>query len=215
MNTNNTSTDTFNSVYFSMFSLLLKLVVVMVVCMPWPVKAQGLPTSASLVNITVLNGNLRCDGQGVIIDAKGIIATNKHIIGDKPDHIYVALPNGQTFEAEVIQNSKDQDDLALIKVYTPSPLPVMSLADSSQIEIGNPVLALAQKRTGEIIQVYREAATNKVAIMEVNIPLSSGDSGGAIINEDGSLVGIIMANHAKDHGKSYAIASNKIKELLQ
>jgi S1-C subfamily serine protease len=195
-----------------MFSLIIKLVVVTVVCMPWSVMAQGLPTSASLVNITVLNGNLRCDGQGVIIDSKGIIATNKHIIGDKPDHIYVALPNGKTFEAEVIQNSKDQDDVSLIKVYTPSALPVMSLADSSQIEIGNPVLALAQKRSGEIIQVYREVATNRVAIMEVNIPLNSGDSGGAIINKDGSLVGLIMANHAEDHGKSYAIASNKIRQ---
>ncbi len=157
-------------------------------------------------------------GQGIIIDSSGIIATNKHIIGEAPQHVYVRLAGGETFEAKVVHISRT-DDLALVKIAAPLPLRAMALGDSSQLRIGNRVLAFAnptlnkeRQRTGEIIQVYTEVSTNTVAIMEVNIQLKPGDSGGPIVNEQGLLLGLIMANQISDRSRSYAIASNKIQQ---
>ncbi len=180
------------------------------------IKAVDTPTLQTHNGKNAMGAEQRC-GQGIIIDSSGIIATNKHIIGNAPQHIYVMLAGGRTFEAKVIQNS--QEDLVLIKIEAPFPVPAMSLADSSQAQIGNPVLAIAnasfnphRKQSGEIIQVYREASSNTVAILEVNIRLNPGDSGGPILNQQGLLLGLIMANQKSDTTKSYAIASNKIEE---
>ncbi len=168
-------------------------------------------------NGKVAVGALQRSGQGIVIDPSGIIATNRHIVGANPQHIYVRLADGQVFEAVIIQNSRD--DLALIKIKTPLPLRAITLGDSSQLQIGNTVLALAnsnlnpqRKLRGEIVQLYTEVATNTVAILQVSIPLHPGDSGGPIINEDGLLMGLIMANQISDKTKSYAIASNKIQQ---
>ena len=158
----------------------------------------------------------RC-GQGVIIDPSGIIATNKHIVGEAPQHIYVMLAGGRKFEAKVVQNS--QTDLALIKIDAPSPLRAVALGDSSRIQVGNRVHAFAnagsnpqREKSGEVIQVYAEKSSNTAAILEVNIRLKPGDSGGPILNEQGLLLGLIMANQISDTTKSYAIASNKIQQ---
>ena len=167
-------------------------------------------------NGTIAMGSEQRSGQGIIIDPAGIIATNKHIIGNAPQHIYVKLLGGRTFEAKIIQNS--QADLTLLKINAPFPLPAITLGDSSQIQIGNRVLAFAnaglnpqQEQNGEVIQLYREVPSDTVAILEVNIRLKPGDSGGPILNEQGLLLGLIMANQISDATKSYAIASNKIR----
>lgn len=157
-------------------------------------------------------------GQGIIIDATGIIATNRHIIGPAPQSIQVRLSDGRKYEATLVQNSPTED-LSLIKINADSTLRAMALADSSLAQIGNRVRALANAgagleapKDGEIIQIYREAASDKIAILEVNIRLKSGDSGGPIFNEEGLLVGLIMANQISDNSKSFAIASNKIRQ---
>ena len=194
------------------------------------IKASGQNLETSLVDITAvdaealhdrngrasLGAEQRC-GQGVIIDPAGIIATNKHIVGDAPRHIYVMLAGGKTFEAKVIENSNT--DLTLIKIDAPFPLRAMVLGDSSQVQIGNRVLAFAnaglnpeRKKSGEVIQVYTERSSNVPAILEVNIPLKHGDSGGPILNEQGLLLGLIMANQISDASKSYAVASAKIQQ---
>lgn len=159
----------------------------------------------------------RC-GQGVIIDPSGIIVTNKHVVGDLPQYVYVTLADGKTLEAEVVRNSL-KDDLAFLKIDAPFPLRAMALGDSSQVQIGNRVFAFAnaaldsqRERSGEVVQVYREASSDAVAILQVNIPLKPGDSGGAIVNEQGLLMGLIMANQISDRSKSYAIAANRIQQ---
>ena len=157
-------------------------------------------------------------GQGIIIDPTGIIVTNRHIVGDVPEHIYVMLTDGTTYDAKIIENSPNAD-LSLIKVNAPYPLRAVALADSSHVQIGNHVHAFAnaelntqRKYSGEIIQVYRETSSDTVAILAFNIPLKPGDSGGPIVDEQGLLLGLIMANQKSDPSKSYAIASNKIQQ---
>ena len=155
-------------------------------------------------------------GQGIIIDPAGIIATNRHIIG-QARHIYVVLSGGKTFEAKVLLNSKAY--LCLIKIDAPLPLRAISLADPSEIHIGSNVIAIANAglnlqriRGGQIIRVFKEIPSNSVELLEMNIPLRPGDSGGPILNEDGSLLGLIMGKQISDPGKSYAIASSRIQQ---
>lgn len=155
-------------------------------------------------------------GQGIIINADGIIATNRHIIVNA-QHIYVLLSDGKTFEANLLRNSKA--DLCLIKINAPYPLRAISLADSSEIQIGNNVIAIANAgfnpqrvKDGQVINVFKATSSNNVELLEMNIPLKPGDSGGPILNEDGSLLGLIMGKQISDPSKSYAIASNMIQQ---
>lgn len=155
-------------------------------------------------------------GQGIIIDSAGIIATNRHIIGNA-QHIYVALSGNKIFEATVLLNS--QADLCLIKINAPFPLRAISLADSSDIQIGRNVIAVGNAgfnpqriQGGQVINVFKGVSSNNVELLEMNIPLKPGDSGGPILNEQGSLLGLIMGKQVSDPTKSYAIASNRIQQ---
>ena len=155
-------------------------------------------------------------GQGIIIDSTGIIVTNRHVIGHAT-HIDVMLSDRKVIEAKVLRNS--QADLCLIKVDSPDPLRAVSLADSSVVQKGLKVIAIANAgfnpqriRGGEVINVFRGASSNTIEILEMNIPLRPGDSGGPILNEQGSLLGLIMGVQISDPNKSYAIASNRIQQ---
>ena len=179
------------------------------------VKAVDAPALHSQNGKTGIGSEVRY-GQGIIIDSDGIIATNKHIIGNA-QHIYVMLSGGKIFEASVLRNS--QADLCLIKINAPYPLRAISLADSSDIQIGNNVIAIANAGFnlqrilgGQIIKVFKESASNNVEVLETNITLKPGDSGGPILNEEGSLLGLIMGKKISDPSKSYAIASSKIQQ---
>ena len=155
-------------------------------------------------------------GQGIIIDSDGIIVTNKHIIGNAR-HIYVMLSGGKIFEATVLRNS--QEDLSLIKINAQYPLRAISLADPSDIHIGNNVIAIANSGFnlqrilgGQIIKVFKASSSDNVEVLETNITLKPGDSGGPILNEEGSLLGLIVGKQISDPSKSYAIASSRIQQ---
>ncbi len=155
-------------------------------------------------------------GQGIIIDPAGIIATSKHIIGNA-QHIYAMLAGGRTFEAKVIHAS--EADLCFLKIDVPFTLSAITLADASQAQAGTPVFGLAnaylnaeRRLNGQIIKLFKEEPSNNIGLIEMEMTLHPGDSGGPILNEQGSLVGLIMGNQKSDTTKSYAIASNKIQE---
>jgi S1-C subfamily serine protease len=179
------------------------------------IKAVDAPALHSENGKTAMGSEIRL-GQGIIIDPDGIIVTNRHIIGNAR-HIYVALAGGKTFEANVLQNS--QADLCLIKINAPLPLKAISLADPSEIQIGKNVIAFANAglnspriRGGQVIKIFKEISSNNVELLEMNIPLKPGDSGGPILNEEGSLLGLIMGKQISDPTKSYAIASSRIQQ---
>lgn len=179
------------------------------------IKAVDAPALHTQNSKTAVGSEIRY-GQGIVIDSTGIIATNRHIIGNAL-HIYVKLAGGKTFEANVLSNS--QADLCLIKIEAPLPLRAISLADPSGLQIGSNVIAFAnagfnpqRKRGGQVINIYKEISSNNVELLEMNIPLKPGDSGGPILNEEGSLIGLILGKRISDPSKSYAIASSRIQQ---
>jgi S1-C subfamily serine protease len=154
-------------------------------------------------------------GQGIIIDANGIIVTSKHIIGHA-QHIYVLLSNGKIVEANLLSQSKA--DLCLLKISVPYTLRAIPLANPSELHVGSPVIAITNAgvdpqrvRGGKIIEVFKGTSSD-AEVIEMNIPLKPGDSGGPILNPEGSLLGLIMGKRISDPSKSYAIALNLIQQ---
>ncbi len=179
------------------------------------IKAVDAPTLHSENGKIGIASEVR-NGQGIILDSEGVIATNRHIIGNA-QHIFVVLSGGKTFEANVLRNS--QADLCLIKINAPFPLRAISLADPSEIQTGSKVTAIANAGLnpqrvmgGQIIKIFTGKFSSDAELLEMDITLKPGDSGGPILNEEGSLLGLIMGKQISDPSKSYAIASNRIQQ---
>jgi S1-C subfamily serine protease len=179
------------------------------------IKAIDAPALHLQHNMIGIDSEIRY-GQGIIIDPAGIIATNRHII-DNALHIYVTLPGRKTFEAFVLH--KAQTDLCLIKINAPFRLKAVSLANSSELQTGKNIIAIANThlsapriKDGRIIQVFKAVSSNKVELLETNVTLKPGDSGGPILNTKGKLLGLIMAEKHSDPSKSYAVASSRIQQ---
>lgn len=155
-------------------------------------------------------------GAGIIIDPSGIIVTNTHIIINAP-HILVSLSNGKVLEAKVLLVG--EGDFSLIKIESPTKLRAIPWADSSQARLGEPIMAYGssdlnrQSMLGGIITGLIESkSTGYVELLELNLNLYQGDSGGPILDQNGQLLGLVMGKEKNEDRKSYAIASNKIRQ---
>ncbi len=155
-------------------------------------------------------------GSGVIIDSEGIIVTNTHIIANA-GHIYVGLSDGQILEAKRVYSS--DADFSFLKVDPPYPLTAIAWADSSLAPVGTPILALTNTDDnqehilgGEITNLIDGQTSNNVELFELNLNLIQGDSGGPLLDNQGNLLGLIMAKRLDEANKTYAIASNKIQQ---
>jgi serine protease DegS len=148
----------------------------------------------------------RALGSGVIIDSSGHIITNYHVI-DKADTINVQLADGRVTRATVVGGDPDSD-LALLSI-TLKDLPVMPLGRSDQLQVGDAVLAignplgLSQTVTHGIVSATGRSQLG-VAIFEnfiqTDAAINAGNSGGALINSRGELIGINTAVLNKSGG---------------
>ena len=93
------------------------------------------------------------------------------------------------------------------------------MANSSEIRIGNKITAFANAElnpqrivNGQVVKIFKGQSSNNVELLEMNLRLQPGDSGGPILNEEGYLLGLIMGKQISDPSKSFAIASNVIKQ---
>ena len=155
-------------------------------------------------------------GAGIIIDPSGIIVTNTHLVINAP-RILVGLSNGKIFEATVVFAS--ESDFSFIKINPPYTLKAIAWADSSQVQLGEPIIALGNSDLnnqsilgGEITSLLESMSNNTIELLEVNLNLYQGDSGGPILDRQGRLLGLIMGKRKSQDRKSYAIASNKIRQ---
>jgi S1-C subfamily serine protease len=165
-------------------------------------------------------GSYHTQGSGVIIGSDGVIVTNTHIVNNAP-HIFVGLSDGTVLEARIVYSS--DADFSFLKIDPPYPLQAISWADSSLAQIGTAVIALSNAEDGQqhivggaITGLIDGVTSNNVELIELNLDLYHGDSGGPLLDEQGDLLGLITAKRIDKDNKSYAIASNKIQqEYLQ
>ncbi len=165
-------------------------------------------------------------GSGVIISDEGYIVTNNHVIEDAND-IEVTLDDKRTYEAELI-GTDPSTDLALIKIKAPD-LKAMKFADSDNARVGEWVLAvgnplsLTSTVTAGIISAKGrniEILENRYAIesfIQTDAAVNPGNSGGALVNTNGDLVGIntaIITKSGRYEGYSFAVPSNLVKKVV-
>lgn len=162
-------------------------------------------------------------GSGVIVDATGQIVTNHHVIADA-DSIRVQLADGRVGEASIVGRDPDTD-LALLRVRL-NGLPVMPLGRSDQLKVGDVVLAignpigLSQTVTQGIVSATGRGQLGVATFenfIQTDAPINVGNSGGALINSRGELVGINTAVIAKNlgvEGIGFAIPVNLVRGVI-
>ncbi len=165
-------------------------------------------------------------GSGVIIDAaKGYVVTNNHVV-DNATTIKVQLSDGRRFDAKVV--GKDpRSDIALIQIQDPKNLTAIKLADSDALRVGDYTVAignpfgLGETVTSGIVSALGRSGLNVENyenFIQTDAAINRGNSGGALVNLNGELIGINTAILAPDGGNigiGFAIPSNMVKNLTE
>jgi S1-C subfamily serine protease len=166
-------------------------------------------------------------GSGIIFDPRGYILTNYHVIADTTDlRASVFGDREKAYPCEIVTADPNQD-LAVLKIDTPYSLPKATLGNSDMLEAGDEVLAigcpfnLEQSVTHGVVSDTKRSVTidgrSYKDLIQTDAAINSGNSGGALINESGEVVGINVAIYAPSKvycGVGFAIPVNQAKLLL-
>jgi serine protease Do len=159
-------------------------------------------------------------GTGFLIDSKGFILTNHHVI-DGADRILVRLTDGTTLRAERVGSDPDTD-IALIKVESPRPMPYATLGDSDTLRVGEWVCAignpLAYEHTvtvGVVSYVGRKLFDMSLDnYIQTDAAINFGNSGGPLINARGEVIGINAAISSRASNIGFAVPINQASAIL-
>jgi len=162
-------------------------------------------------------------GSGVIVDEAGHIVTNQHVIANA-DSIHVQLADGRVADARIVGRDPDTD-LAVLKIDL-TPLPVAVFGRSDQLRVGDVVLAignpigLQHTVTHGIVSATSRQQLGIAPLedfIQTDAPINFGNSGGALIDSSGALVGINTAIVAKNigvEGIGFAIPVNMVRGVM-
>ncbi|TET47441.1 MAG: PDZ domain-containing protein [Dehalococcoidia bacterium] len=166
-------------------------------------------------------------GSGFIYSSEGHVLTAHHVI-DKLDEIYVIIPDGKVFPADVV-GSCAFSDVAVLKIDDISGIEPPTMADSSKIKVGDPVAAIGSPfdlaeslNAGIISQMNRfadieyDGQTRWVAnLIQFDAAVNFGNSGGPLFDSDGGVIGLVIARVGPEEGDGiyYAVSSNKVRRV--
>ncbi len=169
-------------------------------------------------------------GSGVIIDSRGYIVTNDHVVNGEQS-ITAVLSNGKSLQAQLV-GEDTADDLAIVKITPPSNMAVVSIGDSSKLTVGQEVLAIGnplgitETVTNGIVSALNRSVAESASVtingaIQTDAPINPGNSGGALINLQGQFVGIPTLaatdteTNTQANGIGYAIPSTTIEKVIQ
>ncbi|MCG3163151.1 MAG: Periplasmic pH-dependent serine endoprotease DegQ [Acidobacteria bacterium] len=164
-------------------------------------------------------------GSGVIITKDGYVLTNFHVI-DGAEEIRVELANNRGYDAKVI-GADQRSDLAVLKIAA-NDLPMLTLGDSDRVRVGDVVLAvgnplgIGQTVTAGIISAKGRTTGlsdgSFESFLQTDAPINQGNSGGALVNTPGELVGInsqIISPTGGNIGIGFAIPANMARSVAE
>ncbi len=165
-------------------------------------------------------------GSGVIISPDGYIISNNHVI-ERASNLEVTLNDNRIYTAEVV-GTDPKTDIALLKIEAEDALPYIPFADSDAVKIGQWVLAvgnpfnLTSTVTAGIISAkardLNEFDNNPQSFIQTDAAVNRGNSGGALVNTSGALVGIntaITSETGSYVGYSFAVPSNTARKVIE
>jgi serine protease Do len=153
-------------------------------------------------------------GTGIIIDPRGYIVTNFHVVEDV-NSLRVRLADGTTAAGKIVARDHDSD-LALLKIDVNRPLPTMPLGTASDLMVGETVVAIGNAygyehtvSVGVVSAINRDVTLNKEmsykSLIQTDASINPGNSGGPLLNVHGELVGVNVAIRAGAQGIGFAI----------
>jgi serine protease Do len=162
-------------------------------------------------------------GSGVIVDERGFVVTNAHVVGDAA-RVQVRLANGSTVEAQVLAIERDCD-LAVLRLKTDKKLPALKLGKAQDLMVGETVIAIGNPfgytntvSTGIISALDRELGMPSgivlTGLIQTDASINPGNSGGALINMDSELIGINVALRDGARGIAFAINAGTVQKVL-
>ncbi|WP_452223001.1 trypsin-like peptidase domain-containing protein [Lacinutrix chionoecetis] len=163
-------------------------------------------------------------GSGVIISPDGYIITNNHVIDDS-ENLSVTLNDNRTLQATIV-GTDPKTDIALLKIESDEILPYTTFGDSDTAKIGEWVLAvgnpfnLTSTVTAGIISAKSRdlSGDSSQSFIQTDAAVNPGNSGGALVNANGELIGIntaITSQTGSYIGYSFAVPSNIAKKVIQ
>ena len=214
-----------------------------------PVTAHGAPIDPGVAISQVEPGMVQVttavdfqgvvgNGTGIVLSPDGVVLTNHHVIQGANTITANSLGTGQVFDADVVGYDRD-DDIAVLQLRGASGLPVAPLGDSNTVALGDPVLTLGNANgTGNPLTHEQGAVTalgraidaedeltgsshNLGGLIESSTNLKSGDSGGALVNGAGHVVGLNAAatynfrmdGESTPGGQGFAIPINRALDI--
>ncbi|MEW6096116.1 MAG: DegQ family serine endoprotease [bacterium] len=159
-------------------------------------------------------------GSGVIVDSRGYILTNNHVVKGA-DEIQVTLLDGRKFKGKVV-GTDPKTDLALIKVDAKDNLPSARLGDSDEVKIGNWAIAIGNpfglEHTMTVGVISAKGRAIGVAeyedLIQTDASINPGNSGGPLVNIRGEVIGINTAIVAGGQGIGFAIPINMARKII-
>lgn len=161
-------------------------------------------------------------GSGVIISPDGYIVTNNHVIAHA-SQLTVTMNNNKTFEASVV-GTDPNTDIALLKIEAEGPLPYLAFGDSDNLRLGEWVLAvgnpfnLTSTVTAGIVSAKARDLGRNQSFIQTDAAVNPGNSGGALVNTNGDLIGIntaITSQTGAYIGYSFAVPSNIARKIVE
>ncbi len=164
----------------------------------------------------------RAAGSGVIVDARGYILTNNHVVENAAE-VEVRLSDDRKFKATLVGRDA-RTDLAVLKVESPGgPLPVATLGDSDKLRVGQWAIAIGnpfgldRTVTAGIISATGRSHVGVAtyeAFIQTDASINPGNSGGPLLNLDGRVVGINTAIVSSGQGIGFAIPINMARDVM-
>ena len=179
--------------------------------------------SSDLFTMGPSNNRVNGMGTGIIIDPRGYIVTNQHVVEDV-NVIRVRLADGTTTNATVVSRSR-MVDLALLKVNVGRKLAIMPLGTAKDLMVGETVIAIGNAygyehtvSRGIVSATKRDVALNKEityrSLIQTDASINPGNSGGPLVNINGDLVGVNVAIRAGAQGIGFAIPVDTMVKVV-
>jgi S1-C subfamily serine protease len=198
--------------------------------------------SPALVNIYTTidtgSGTGQAAGTGMVISSSGEVLTNNHVIADSSTVRVELVSTGATHTAKVLGYDV-KDDVALLQIDNVSNLQTVSFADAAKVAVGDPVVAIGNAggrggspavTSGSVTALDQKVTAGDqgtgdsetlVGMIEISAPIEPGDSGGALVNSNGQVIGMNTAAATGDRFSgqvsttAFAIPSNRAVRLAQ
>ncbi|WP_460965166.1 S1C family serine protease [Spirosoma litoris] len=204
--------------------LVLCLSVELVAC--WkrkmPVEDVIAQADSSVVEVKGYQANNRTMlGTGFVIDSKGLIVTNYHVIRDA-ERIEVTLSNGRTYPVLGVVDYNYSDpgypDFAILKIDAETDLAALPLGNDDELKSGETVVTIgnpiAYAHTPSVGNFAQRRQLDSVAYLQITAPISHGNSGGPLLNLYGEVVGINTLGDERGQNLNFALSVQYIKDAL-